>query len=466
MSLERGLLSCLVDDPKAIAEVWDMGLRGEAFEEPGTGLLYEFVIDYWRTSQMQSAPSAFAIETERPGFKVDPEARDEPWWYAQELMERFAANRVQQMCFEAAATCREDPRGALNTLHEASRAALEVVPAAERHRHLRDRVLTLESLLDLPSVEPLIDGLIYRDTLIQLAGPPGCYKSFLAVATCCSLAAGIDLGPLKVPEAGTVVYVVAEGANGMAARILAWCEAWNVEPAVLFKRLHVLPLPIQLGERMDVSEAAELVRELDADLLVLDTRARCTVGLEENSATEQGKAIEAAESIRRANSCAVWVVHHAPREGNAGRGSNAWDGAVWSDLRMRREGPHATVHCQKHKDVPDGCDHQFVFVPHTVSPALMPDHKEEERRTLVLVQNAVWNGAGLANSRLKVLEVLRRAAPPEGLTGPELFNFAKEYGVGKSSTYESVKDLVKEGLAKNVGSDKKARYVAAEQSPQ
>jgi AAA domain len=466
MSLERRLLSRLVDDPEAIAEVWEMGLKAKVFEEPLSQYVYSFVIDYWLDSKKTAAPTAYVIETERPGFKVESDVEEESWWLAEQLMKRFSTNGVQEMMRQAVSTCVSDPIGTLQKLQEDSRVALEAVPEAERHKHLRDRVLTLEGLLNLPSVEPLISGLIYRDTLAQLAGPPGCYKSFLAVAASCSLAAGIDLGPFQVPEARTVVYAVAEGANGMAARILAWCEAWNVEPALLFKRLHVLPLPIQLGEGVDVSEAAELVRELDADLLVLDTRARCTVGLEENSATEQGKAIEAAESIRRANSCAVWVVHHAPREGNAGRGSNAWDGAVWSDLRMKREGLHATVHCEKHKDVPDGCDHQFFFVPHTVSPELMPDDKEEERRTLVLVQNEVWTGAVLANSRLKVLEVIRKTAPPEGLTRPELANFAKDIGVSKSSTYESVNELVREGLAKNVGSDKKARYVAAEQSPQ
>lgn len=48
--------------------------------------------------------------------------------------------------------------------------------------HLRDRVLSLEQLRNLPPVEALVEGLIYRDTLVQLSGPPGCFKSFLAVA--------------------------------------------------------------------------------------------------------------------------------------------------------------------------------------------------------------------------------------------------------------------------------------------
>jgi AAA domain len=329
---------------------------------------------------------------------------------------------------------------------------------------LRDHLLTLDGLLNLPTVEPLIDGLIYCNTLTQLSGPPGCFKSFLAVGVSCCLATGIDLGPFTVPKPRTVVYVVAEGANGMGARILAWCEEWGFKPEVLFERLHILPLPIQLGEVMDVTEAAELVRELKADLFVIDTRARCTVGLEENSATEQGKAIEACESIRRANSCTVWDIHHSPREGNAGRGSNAWDGAVWSDLRMKREGLQATVVCQKHKDVPDGCDHKFLFASHTVSTELMPGVKEPWRQTLVLSRKRVWTDAVLANSRQVVLEIIRTKAPREGLSATEVVNFAEDEGISRSTTYEALKELLNDGLLLDVGSSRKTRYVAADEN--
>jgi hypothetical protein len=274
---------------------------------------------------------------------------------------------------------------------------------------------------------------------------------------------GINLGPFLVPQPVTVVYAVAEGANGIFVRISAWCEVNGVKPEELFERLHIIPCPIQLGDTMDVSEAAELVKELNADLLVLDTRARCTVGLEENSATEQGKAIEAAESIRRANACSVWGIHHSPREGNAGRGSNAWDGGVWSDLRMKKEGLQATVHCGKHKDVPDGCDHQFLFARHTVSPELMPDVSEKNRQTLVLSRNGFWTTGLLANSRQVLLDIIRTRAPREGLTGSDIVEFAKEHGVSKSTVYDALKELLEQGLLLDVGSKSKTRYVAAEQ---
>ncbi len=116
-----------------------------------------------------------------------------------------------------------------------------------------------------------------------------------------------------------------------------------------------------------------MARELAALLLILDTQARCTLALEENSATEQGRAIQHAEEIQRASGATVLAVHHSGRSGDHGRGSTAWDGAVWSDLRMTGEDLRAKLTCAKHKDIPDGCEHHFRLVPHTVSAQAMPN---------------------------------------------------------------------------------------------
>jgi len=180
---------------------------------------------------------------------------------------------------------------------------------------LCSQLLSLSDLSSLPPVRPLVDGLLYRDTLAQLSGPPGSYKSFLALGMALAVALGMDWEGHRVPEGGPVVYVAAEGATGLRARVLAWCELTNVEPADLDGRIYFLPVPIQLGNTVDVVQAVDMVRAVGAILLVLDTRARCTLGLEENSATEQGKAVHNAEAIQRAAGCTVFP--GAPRR--AGR---------------------------------------------------------------------------------------------------------------------------------------------------
>ncbi len=204
-------------------------------------------------------------------------------------------------------------------------ATLDAVPARDR-KHLRDRLLSLDGLADLPPVRPLIDGLLYKDTLAQLAGPPGSYKSFITVGMACAVAVGVNWEGHRVPEAGPVVYVAAEGASGLRVRILAWCEANKVPVERVARNLRVLREPLALADEQDVQEAVQVASESGALLTVLDTRARCTTGLEENSATEQGLAIAAAERIQRASGGAVSWCTTPDATASTGAGATAGTG--------------------------------------------------------------------------------------------------------------------------------------------
>ena len=335
--------------------------------------------------------------------------------------------------------------------------------------HLRDRLMNLSDLALLPPVRPLVEGLLYRDTLAQLSGAPGSYKSFVAVGLACSVALGMTWEGHRVPEAGPVVYIAAEGGSGIRTRVLAWCESNRVNPDDLEGRLRVLSEPLQLGNSVDVSEARDVARELRPLLVILDTRARCTLGMQENDSTDQGLAIEAAESIQRAGGGTVLGIHHTGRAGDHGRGSNTWDGAVWSDLRLKGTELRSVIHCEKHKDVPDGCDHHYRLLPHTVSATAMPkldeelDHEWEQRRsTLVLVQNGDLDDlAADRRSTRVVLDIVRTSAGDEGLTRAQIAAFAEEQNLSRSSAYEAVATLIKAAGLRNIGTERRARYVLA-----
>ncbi|MFC9788735.1 AAA family ATPase [Rhodococcus sp. NPDC127528] len=331
---------------------------------------------------------------------------------------------------------------------------------------LKDRLLSVADLGSIGSVEPLVEGVVYRDTLAQLSGAPGSYKSFGVAGLSIALAVGENWEGHRVPRAGKVVIVAAEGATGLRARILAYCELSGIDPDRLNGQLYVLPCPIQLGNVVDVDDAIDLVREVGADLLVLDTRARCTVGLEENSATEQGKAIHALEKIQAAANCAVLSVHHSARSGTAGRGSNSWDGAVWSDLRLEGSDLMAKLHVEKHKDVPAGMDYHYRLVPHTVSSALMPEADEQQRQTLVFVQADSMSGNGVRTNLLaadknatRLLDILRTKLTSDGLSGSAIQGIAEGEGMKRSAFYEARKLLVDRGSLKNIGTEKRTHFV-------
>jgi len=164
----------------------------------------------------------------------------------------------------------------------------------------------------------------------------------------------------------------------------------------------------------------------------------------------------------------VLGVHHSARSGNAGRGSNAWDGAVWTDLRITGEQLGATVHVEKHKDVAAGMDHHFRLMPHTVAADLMTGASEDQRKTLVIVQNdGGTNLAEAAQSTRAIWDVIGTSDGLEGLTRAEIVRLAEARNISRSAVYRAVKVLVENGSIRNIGTDKRARYVstAAATSP-
>ncbi len=320
-------------------------------------------------------------------------------------------------------------------------------PQRSTRASLASKLLTLSSLGTLRTPTPLVDALLYRGTLAQLAGPAGSYKSFLAIAAACSVAAGTDLDGQPTGQPEHVIYVAAEGAAGLRARILAWCEHHGVDPAVLESTLHVLPAPVQLNTRTtDVAEAAALAEQLGATLVILDTRSKCTIGLEENSNTDQAKAVAAAEQIGEASAATVLVIHHTGRDGNNPRGATAWDGGVWSDLRIKGGKDFAlTVRCEKHKDAPSGCSHGYQIVEHQVSQDRMPNVSERTRSTLVCIPRRGETSASQSRSDSLIVDALSETP---GLTAAQLIVATRN---SKSTVHRRLNALVEDGTVVKSG---------------
>lgn len=242
--------------------------------------------------------------------------------------------------------------------------------AQPRVNPIRARALSLRGLSTLTPAEFLVEGFLYQNTLVQLSAEPGSFKTFFALAMSCALASKKTEWLGHRVKSCPVLYVAAEGANGMLARVEAWCQTestGDTKVTVDDLNLTFYPEAVQLDDPQQMKDLEEFVAEEGFGLVVIDTRARCTTGLEENSATEQGKAIAAAEKLRSHTGATIMMVHHSARAGagaaSAGRGSNAWDGAVWSDLRSKSRDLTLEITCAKHKDVESGCTHGFSMLP-------------------------------------------------------------------------------------------------------
>lgn len=328
----------------------------------------------------------------------------------------------------------------------------------ESPKSMRDKLLSISQLANIKPALPMVDKLLYQGTLAQIAGDPGSFKTFFTLGLACAVASNLDSWETyAVAKHGPVIYVAAEGVSGVRARILAWCEDQNVDPDTL--NLHLYPEPIQLGSYNEIDELTNLAVDLGAVLVIFDTRARCTSDLNENDATEQDVAIRHAEKIRMASGATVLMIHHSARGGTAGRGSNAWDGAVWSDMRLSASGNVVKVLCQKHKDAESHCEHEFAMKKHTIGEDLMPDTDEEMRKTLICVAKETLPDSDevVGNTNGAILKLLREEALENGYSAKEI---EERVDSNHSTIWRTIKRLLETGAIKNIGTKSRPRYEA------
>lgn len=183
---------------------------------------------------------------------------------------------------------------------------------------------------DLPAPEYAIDGLLEHGSLSALIGPPGMGKSTMAIDMACSLVTGIRWQGRKVIRQ-RVLYLPGEGLSGAVQRIKAWEKAHDLnvgQDLILGDNI------IQLGAKPEAwNEMTGFLLQARVGLIIFDTFARMAMGIEENSATDVGKAIIRFDRIRRLTQAGVMVVHHTGKANPAsGRGSSALNGALDTEL--------------------------------------------------------------------------------------------------------------------------------------
>lgn len=324
-----------------------------------------------------------------------------------------------------------------------------------------DRLLSLDDLGRLREPPPLYRAadrrpLLYRGTLAQLSGGYGTYKSFIAIDAACSVASGLATG-----EPEDVVFVAAEGAAGLRKRILAWCEVHDVEAATVGAHLRVHNGAIQLGSRVDMSEVNAHCIENRPALLIVDTRAKCSIGVEENDSTAQGPLIRAIEDIVDKSGTTALVIHHTGKSGT-GRGTNAWPSGVWSHLVLAKgkEEFTASIECEKHKDAASGCKHEVRLVRHQLPETAVPPRRSDEtdadydeRRYTLAVAPAASVVAPQNDPVEKVIGTLDRLGAPDGLSREKSMRLLSANGAGaKNSVVGAAVKRRKERMSLGTGS--------------
>lgn len=194
------------------------------------------------------------------------------------------------------------------------------VPEMAPFRHWRD----------LPPPEYVVEGLIENGGLACIIGVPGSGKSSLGL----DLAAHISLGRRwqgRNVLKQRVLYLPGEGLSGVVSRLNAWEESHEAD---LGEDMVIGSGIIQLGATREAwAELREFVARQQIGLIIFDTFARMATNIDENSATDVGKAIKRFDQIRELTHCGVLVVHHTGKANpDVARGSSALNGALDSEL--------------------------------------------------------------------------------------------------------------------------------------
>lgn len=204
--------------------------------------------------------------------------------------------------------------------------AAEKAIAAGVSEGIESAWLERDDLDNLPGLDPLIDGKLYRDSLAVLSGAPGAYKTFLVTDWACCIATGRAwMG--AATKRGRVLYLAGEGDKGLPKRIRAWEIEHNggeKAPVAVFPR----PLPLHLPDDPVTKAFVESIVRRCPDFVIIDTINRFTPGMNENSAQDMGQFIAVMSQIKVATSACVIALHHNTRGTDVERGSTALRGAV------------------------------------------------------------------------------------------------------------------------------------------
>ena len=221
--------------------------------------------------------------------------------------------------------------------------------------------IVLESFASIdPNPPPgqwLVRDLLPTEGLAVIYGPPKNYKSFVALDLALSIAAGRQWAGKRV-KPGPVVYIAAEGANGLRNRIRAYKQRGDMPADLPFYLIAARP---NLGS--ETSDGPEFVAAITAVVpadtppvaIFIDTVARSLGDGEENGAGMMAF-INNAEDLAATFHALGVAIHHEGKNGDNGmRGHSSLPGAMVAGWRVKKTDTlQCTITVEAAKDGEDG----------------------------------------------------------------------------------------------------------------
>lgn len=227
-----------------------------------------------------------------------------------------------------------------------------------------NRFLSIDDLQEMPTPKWLIHGMFEVGSLVMLAGPPGSYKSFLALDWVLSMATKRNWHN-RPTTPSKVLYVLGEGKASLLKRITAWTHYYGATRSDMEELRQNFRVTFDVPQMASKASVDNMLSQLKAegfqpDVIVVDTFARSFVGLDENSQKDTGLWVESADRLRQ-NGYTVIFLHHTAKNTEFGvkyRGSTAIMGAMDTAFTLVRDvesgAGRMVLSCSKQKDHDEG----------------------------------------------------------------------------------------------------------------
>ena len=234
----------------------------------------------------------------------------------------------------------------------------EVIEAQAQQRY---KVEMWRDAKDEP-VKWLVDRIVPQKAFMALYGPPGTFKSFIALHLAAMIASGSAWLAHEVHEPGEVLYIAGEGHGGIGTRIAGLRHAYeltDIPVGVIRSQVNLRSSDQDFEDLIIAIKSSEIQRP---KLIIIDTLARAFGGGNENASEDMGSFISNCGRLQEATGAALLVVHHSGKDASLGlRGHSSFLGAVDTQIEISRhvDQMSGTLKVTKQKDGKDGVEIHF-----------------------------------------------------------------------------------------------------------
>lgn len=270
---------------------------------------------------------------------------------------------------ESSASGEDDPDTEYETALRRERIRRQVRAELDAEDREPLRVLSAEEFLSSPPPDYLVPGMLYRDGLSVVFGPPGAAKSFLVLDIALSLATGVKWRGQELGR-GRVHYVMAEGQATNTLRARAWLEHRAVAAGEFAEWFSAIPTAVMLTEA-GIRDYLPLVEKDQPDLIILDTKNLMFEG-KEAQGDDYGRMLRVLHRLRVAagGAAVVLIDHSGLHDETRTRGSNAQKGGVETEIRVTEVDGVRRAECTRDKSGEPGAEwlYKLVQVPSVSRP--------------------------------------------------------------------------------------------------